>query len=392
VNFLNRQRGHGDHSGKCLNVDSSTKCAARQVGFLDQFKPDTRTEGWGIITIVFPDIGVQIPMPLPCLRNFIGARKEFSGIGGMADDIIQQLRSRFRLRLTAIIGGAITATSVLSLAWLLSIWPWAQESERATIDVRIIAECPRPVRTSVHIDPIEERIWIRLEDPAISPNVSDAERNALKRAFFQKCYVTIDSRKPLISAAAQTQISGDRISPSSGTQKPFALQLDTTTEGIAHSVEVARGEIEGFAGHIQLRPKKFFQSSRFDRFHMGVAVHASNEGGITGLDVAVSLPNDEMQADVIRPLPQEVRITPAETYYFAAAPSPYLEENWINRNYYVEFYDPAASQLREVLLIIASTLFGAGISALLEVFLAGGTSALLRKSDEREPNQPRDLT
>jgi len=119
---------------------------------------------------------------------------------------------------------------------------------------------------------------------------------------------------------------------------------------------------------------------------MGVAIHASNKGGNSGLEVAISLPDDEMQADVIRPLPKEVRITPAETYYFSASPSPYLEENWINRNYYVEFYDPAASQLREVLLIVASTLFGAGISALLEVFLAGGTSALLRKKDENKPN------
>ena len=91
-----------------------------------------------------------------------------------------------------------------------------------------------------------------------------------------------------------------------------------------------------------------------------------------------------MQADIIRPQPVSIGNTPVETYRFFATASPDTERRWIDQTYFIAFVDPGKIQIREILLILASTLFGAGIAALLEAFLAGGTAALVRGSGKGE--------
>ena len=65
----------------------------------------------------------------------------------------------------------------------------------------------------------------------------------------------------------------------------------------------------------------------------------------------------------------------------SAASSPDAEERWISETYFIAFFDPGKIQIREALLIMASTLLGAGVSALLEAFLAGGTAVWVRAGD-----------
>ena len=86
-----------------------------------------------------------------------------------------------------------------------------------------------------------------------------------------------------------------------------------------------------------------------------------------------------MQANIIRPQPASIGSIPVETYRFVSTATTDSEMRFIDRSYFIAFYDPDKIQIREVLLILASTLLGAGVSALLEAFLAGGTAALFRK-------------
>ena len=303
-----------------------------------------------------------------------------------ASENIKQERSISRMKLTAWSGVVITLTSVGVLVWLLGTSFLGGQTERATVNLRIDIDCPRQIQASAHVDPREEWIWISLLDPDIPPNYNSAEQNAQKRELFTQCEVIVSSPIEIFQAEISTSISGDGY-PSSGyipENKPLNIgRKDEETVLYQFVIEPHHHPL--FAGEFRLKSRDPFVKDSFGKFHMGLSLVVRNKAGLKGLDVAMSLPTSDAQAQVIRPQPIEIGTIPVETYHFQAEASPFSQENWIDQDYFIEFVDPKSISIREGLLIAASTLLGAGISALLEVFLAGGISQKHHKVTLRLP-------
>lgn len=294
-------------------------------------------------------------------------------------DIVRQLRSRLRLRLTAAIGAAITLASAGVLVWLLGLTPFASTPDRSTVTLRVEADCPAPIAAAVNLRPSADLVRLALELPDL-PGRSDAgDRNAAKRRFFARCVVHVNYRGMLESAMIPGSISGDSLE--SGAAPPANQELEVGIDGHVGNrvIELTPGDAPNFAGEMLITTKSSFARDSFGRFHVGLDVVVRNRNGMTDLEASISLPEPRMQADVIRPQPVSIGNTPVETYRFRTEASADTENRWIDATYFVGFVDPDKLQIREAALILASTLLGAGISALLEAFLAGGTAALLGK-------------
>ena len=269
----------------------------------------------------------------------------------------------------------ITLASVGILGWLLGTSFLGGQTERATINLRVDIDCPRQIQASAHVDPWEEWIWIRLLDPDIPTNYDTADQNAQKRKLFTQCKVVVTSPVEVFQAEIETSISGDSYPFGSDIPENKLLGIERIDgEAVAYRFVIEPRRYPLFAGEFRLKSMDPFVKDSFGKFHMGLSLTVRNTAGLTGLDVAMSLPTSDAQAQVIRPQPVEIGTIPVETYHFQAEASPFSQENWIGQDYFIEFVDPKNISMREGLLIAASTLLGAGISALLEVFLAGGIS------------------
>ena len=284
---------------------------------------------------------------------------------------IKQERSISRMKLTAWSGGMITLASVGILVWLLGTNFLGGQTERTTIALRINIDCPEQIQASTSVSPREGWIWIGLLDPDIPPNYNRAEQNKRKRKLFTQCRVMVNSLTEIFQAEIKTSISGDRY--------PFPENNLLDIERIDGEAVLYQFVIEPhhhplFAGEFILKAREPFVKDSFGKFHMGLSLFVQNTAGLKGLNVTMSLPTSDAQAQVIRPQPIEIGTKFVETYHFQAEASPFQEENWIDRDYFIEFVDPKSISVREGLLIAASTLLGASVSALLEVFLAGGIS------------------
>ncbi len=301
----------------------------------------------------------------------------------MAENIIQQKRSILRLKLTGLIGMVVTIVSISVLLWLLGISIGGSQIERATVSLKINVDCPERIKANVHVDPYEGWIWISLLDPDIPSGYDLPEQNVRKRSLFTQCEVILDSLTEIVRAEVQTNTSGGTHLHGDDIPKNEALSIDFKKESRLHRLVIEAGKHPLFAGEFRLKTKEMFSKDSFGKFHMGLSLLVRNTGGLNGLDVSLSLPTTDMQARVILPRPAEIGTTPLETYHFEAKPSPFSEVKWIDQDYFIDFVNPGSMAIREGLLIVASTLFGAGVSAILEVFLAGGTSIIFRRTIKR---------
>ena len=305
-------------------------------------------------------------------------------------DLIQQRRSRSRLKLTVLVGMLITLVSAGVLVWLLGISLLSSTTDRSTIAFRVYANCPEPISASIAINAHEGLIWLALERPDLPASVDSKFRNAKKRTFFSQCGVNVEFLDALDAAVIPGSISGD-LWPGSTRPPPdqiLEIRIDPNT-GLS-AFELIPEHNPNFAGEILITPTELFARDSFGRFHMGVDTTIQNSAGMVELTTSLSLPEKSMQAEIIRPQPTSIGNTPIETYRFFATASPNTEKRWIDETYFIAFVDPAKIQIREALLVLASTLLGAGISALLEAFLASGTAVLVRNKHKEEENSSGD--
>ncbi len=306
------------------------------------------------------------------LRHFRIKRRGDSKSGS---ENIKQGRSISRMKLTAWSGAAITLASVSVLVWLLGTGFLRGQTERSTINLRIDIDCPKQIRASAHVDLWEEWIWIRLLDPDIPPNYDSAEQNARKRKLFAQCKVVVNSLTEVFQAEIETSISGDSYPFGSDIPENKLLDIERIDEeAVFYRFVIEPCRYPLFAGEFRLKTRDPFVNDSLGRSYMVLSLTVRNTARLEGLDVVMSLPARDARAQVIRPQPTAIGIASVETYHFQAEASPSSLENWIDQDYFIEFVDPKSISIREGLIIAASTLLGVGISALLEVFLAGGIS------------------
>ncbi len=298
--------------------------------------------------------------------------------------VIEQQRSRFRLRLTAMLGAGITLASSFTLLWLLGLPPFSTTSERSTIDLNVRSDCPAPINASVFIDASEELVLLRLEIDNIPNNFSTSQQNRVKRDFFNSCSVHITSQGQINQAFVRGSISGDGREEGEPEPKDHELTQFKDKNRVGTQIEIRPHELPRFAGEIQLFMPQLFARDSFGEYHIGADIHVGNDQGIRDLKVGISLPEEKMQALVIRPQPASIGVIPVETYRFEAKSSFDSQHRWVDETFFITFNNPQQKQIREGVLILTSTLFGAGISALLEAFLAGGVSALLLQKKRRK--------
>ena len=295
-------------------------------------------------------------------------------------DVVQQIRSRFRLKLTAFIGALITFISAGVLIWLLGLVPFSTPPERSTVDFRVISDCPGQISASISIDAFENLIRIALEIPDIPSLVGRAAQNAQKWLFFSQCNVDVSFLSAIETAVIPRSISDDTRPDGTNSPENQKLEVNFDKNSDRHYFKITPGSAKNFMGEILIKPTAVFAWDSFGQYHMGADILIRNDTGMVDLSTSFSLPKTSMQANIIRPQPVSIGNKPNETYRFTATASPDSEFRWIDQTYFIAFDDPMKIQFREALLILASTLFGAGISALLEAFLAGGAAALFKGS------------
>ncbi|MEM9736699.1 MAG: hypothetical protein AAF908_08865, partial [Pseudomonadota bacterium] len=163
------------------------------------------------------------------------------------------------------------------------------------------------------------------------------------------------------------------------------LEVETTDKawisnhrGPAHTLRIDQESAPHFFGEVWLEPAHWYRETGYGRYVMAVSVSVMNIGfsdhRLKAMTTSIALPAPGLRAREVRPSPESLTLAPVETFLYSADPG---DEILITEDYRLEFVDPDASRNREALLILASTLFGAGIAALFEAFLAGGTAAMI---------------
>ncbi|MEM6905530.1 MAG: hypothetical protein AAF568_06510, partial [Pseudomonadota bacterium] len=301
-------------------------------------------------------------------------------------DLISQARSRFRLRLTFWLGLAMVGLSAVALAWLLELTP-RDRGNALDVNLSVVASCPFDMTAHVALDPHQGTIRAVLEpvlEQDLGATASRAHYAHRYRAMFRECSTEVTTQHE-IRRAWVPELPHDYFGSATGTAPAQPLEVETTDDtwlrnqrGPAHTLRIDRESAPHFFGEVRLEPAHWYRETGYGRYVMAVSVSVTNfhfpPRRLNALTTSIALPAPGLRAREVRPSPESLTLAPVETDLYSADPDDGIGST---EDYRLEFVDPEASRNREALLILASTLFGAGIAALFEAFLAGGTAAMI---------------
>jgi|GEM_PF-3207566 len=296
-------------------------------------------------------------------------------------DRVEQIRSLFRLRLTAGLGIGVTVGSAVALMSLLGLTEPDGPPGRTTIDLKIFGTCGQSISPRVSVDAYEE--FVRVELRTQKSTFSGWVRADIDDPF-KDCEFRILSAQPteFIVIPEPGYLSKDRRDGA----LPVGDFLANPATAEPVSVDFRASDHAGFSGVLFLEFPTIARTESFGRHHIGVDFVFSLSGAKIGpLDLSVSLPDPRMVASTVRPDPRSIGNSPVETYRFEVPGPEQPTETFVSGTYFIAFVDPDDQTTREALILLFSTLFGAGVSALLEAFLAGGTRLWTRASGSAKP-------
>lgn len=306
---------------------------------------------------------------------------------------IEQRRSLFRLRFTFVLGLVITAGSASVLVWLLGLFEPSGKIDRSVLELQVHTRCAAALNAYVTVNTQKNYIYVNFLAPEPNAGGKILSMDSLLSERGIPCgfayFMDGDlSSGVMADASFSIEPNGTRVPLPTDTK----YQFNTNNAG-KYVIEIDTATSPDFSGGLILNFESTYRSDGFSKYYTGLSLIVTNSQGIIRNTVVnIGLPSETALATAVRPEPQALQIDPVEAYHYRPTAAEDTYGHFVRFNNFISFQEPGEGTIREALLILASTLFGAGISALLEAFLAGGTQLWTRQrqvADDADLNKPR---